>query len=240
MKFTIEKIRTYNSVILFFFLIAAGIILLVQGILLVVHQFPKPVDDGIGIVTGESAEEIKRSVNYRALLRDTYVFSLESNAIELSGDVNFKASMVRYESAPVNQKTVNFYFVSGEGKKETALLAQDSLIVAYHFINDSKANGFLLGKNIYAIAISDTNNDDRLSTEDRIDLYVSDYNGLNIVPVGINVYGYTLVDDNKILFTEVSDNKEYFKIYYCKTGNIEEIFSTAEVPENKEFSVIFY
>ncbi|MBN2862082.1 MAG: hypothetical protein JXN62_02905 [Bacteroidales bacterium] len=240
MKLSIEKIRSCNSVMLFLLFIAAGIFLLAQGIILLINLFPGPVDDGIVIVTNDSRIEVTKSVNYRAFLRDTYVFSLESNVIEVSGDIESKTSMLRYESAPVHQKTVNFYFVSKDDKKEITLLAQDGLIVAYQFINDNKADGFLAEKNIYAIASADTNNDERLSVDDTIDLFVSDYNGLNVVKIGSNVYGYTLVADNTVLFTEVSEDRKYFKMYDCSKGTVEEIYSTVEVPVNKEFDMIFY
>jgi hypothetical protein len=238
-KLSIEKVRNWNTVAQFIAIVLLGVFVLIQAILHIISQFPRS-EPGIQIVKEELKTEIIQSVNYSALLRDTYVFSLESSAIVERDGLMAQKSVASYERTPANKEIVNFYFVSGESKKETALLDENALILDHQFINDSKSNGYILDKNLYAIVAKDTNGDKRLSTDDTIDLYASDYNGLGRRQIGNDIYSYQIINDNIILFTEAIDNKLVFKTYNAKENKIETIKTTEQKPEKKEFNRVFY
>lgn len=240
MKLTIEKIRTYNSVIAFIILVLLCAFLLVEGVLFVIRQFPKPAEPGVKIVPDTAKTEIIRTTKYVSQLRDTYVFALESDAIAESDLVPMQKSVASYERSGSNRETVNYYFVSAATKKETPLLEHDALIVASRFINDSKEAGPLLGKNVYAIVSADTNADGSLSVDDAVDLYVSSYDGTRLEKIGHDAYGYQLIADETILFTEATSGGKAFRTYDDRTGKTETIKTVSEKPENKEFDRIFY
>ena len=240
MKISIEKIRNWNSVIQFIILILLCAFILVQGIIYIINRFPRNQNSGIQIVTKESKIEIRKSIKYNTLLRDTYVFSLESNAVSESDIMTLQKSVTSNDRSPVGKEIVNFYFVSDKTKKETQLFKNNTLIASHQFINDSKVNGFILDKNIYAIVAQDTNEDKRLSNDDSIDLYTSDYNGLNLKKIGSNIYSYQIINDCTVLFSEVIDNKEVFKTWNTKSDKIEVIKTIDEIPESKEINQIYY
>jgi hypothetical protein len=240
MKLTIEKIRTYNSVIEFIILVLLCAFLLVGGVLFVIRLFPKPAEPGIITVPDTAKTEIIRTTKYVAQLRDNYVFALESDAIAESDLSPKQKSLASYDRAGGTREIVNYHFVSAATKKETPLLEHDALIVASRFINDSKEAGPLLGKNVYAIVSADSDADGRLSVDDDVDLYVSSYDGTRLEKIGQDAYGYQLIADDTILFTEETDEGKTFRIYNDKTGKTETIKTVSEKPGNKEFDRIFY
>ena len=236
MKISIEKIRNCNSIIQFLILIFICVLIVVQCIVFIVKQIYRNQNSGIQIVTKESKVEIKQSIKYDTLLRDTYVFSLESNAISINNNILLQRSAKSCEYSYRNKRIVNFFFVSAQSKKETRLFDKDILIESHKFINDNKNNGYLLDKNIYAVAEQDTNEDQRLTIDDTICLYISDYNGLNLKKIGNNVYRYQIINDNLILFSEVIENKEVFRAWDINTEKNEIIKTINEKPESKELN----
>ena len=240
MKLTVEKIRTYNSVIQFIVFVLLCAFLLVEGVLFVIRQFPQAPEPGIKIVPDKVKTEIKQTTKYAGLLRDNYVFALESDAIAESEMGPLQKSVASYERAGMKKEVVNYYFVSVSTKKETTLLEHNALIVSSRFINDSKDAGPLLGKNIYAIASADSNADGSLSVDDEVDLYASAYDGTRLEKIGKNVYGYQLIADDTVLFTEATDGGKAFRTYNDKTGKTETVKTVSEKPENKEFDQVFY
>ena len=240
MKLSVEKIRNCNSVIQFIILILFCGFILVQGTIYLFNQFHRDNNSGVQILSKESKVEIKKVIKFNSVLRDTFVFSLESNAVSENTAMVLKRSVSSYERSPGGKEIVNFYFVSEKTKSETKLFDNDIYIASWQFINDSKANGFILDKNIYAIVSTDTNEDKKLTVDDTVNLYTSDYNGLNLKEIGKNIYRYQVINDNTVLFSEVNNNKEIFKTWNIKNDKIEVIKIIDEIPENKEINTIFY
>lgn len=240
MKLTVEKIRTCNSVIQFILLVLGCAFLLVQGVLFVIRQFPKPADPGIAVVPDTATAEIRQTTKFAARIRDCYVFALESDAIAESDMAPMQKSVAGYGRAGGTREIVNYYFVSGATKRETTLLERDALIVSSRFINDDPEAGPLLGKNVYAIAGADTNADGRLSVDDEVDLYSSNHDGTRLEKIGQNAYGYQLIADDTVLFTEATASGTAFRTYDGKTGKVETLKTTSEKPERKDFDRIFY
>ena len=240
MKVSIEKIRNYNSVIQFVILILLCGFILVQGIIYIVNQFHREDNSGVQIITKESKIDIKNVIKFNTVLRDVFVFSLESNAISESDVMPLQKSVANYERSPRGKEMVNFYFVAENSKLETQLFDKNVYIASWQFINDSKANGLLLDKNLYAVVSQDTNDDKKLTIDDTVDLYSSDYNGLNIKKIGSNIYRYQAINDNIVIFSEVNNNKEIYKTWNAKTNKTEVIKTINEIPENKEINQIYY
>ena len=240
MKLSVEKIRNCNSVIQFIILILLCGFILVQGAIYIINQFHRDNSSGVQIITKESKVEIKKVIKFNTVLRDAFVFSLESNAVSENTVMALQKSVSSYERSPGGKEIVNFYFVSDKTKSETKIFDNNIYVASWQFINDSKVNGFILDKNIYAIVSKDTNEDKKLTIDDTVDLYTSDYNGLNLKEIGKNIYRYQVINDNTILFSEVNTNKEIYKIWNVKNDKIEVIKTIEEIPENKEINTIFY
>jgi hypothetical protein len=214
--------------------------ILVQGAIYLFNQFHRDNTSGVQIIPKKSKVEIKKVIKFNTVLRDTFVFSLESNAVSENTVMALQKSVSSYERSPGGKEIVNFYFVSDKTKGETKLFDNDIYIASWQFINDSKANGFILDKNVYAIVSKDSNEDKKLTVDDAIDLYTSDYNGLNLKEIGKNVYRYQVINDNTVLFSEVNNNKEIYKTWNIKNNKIEVIKTIDEIPDNKEINTIFY
>jgi hypothetical protein len=147
------------------------VFILVQGIIYLLNQFHRENTSGVQIISKESKVEIKKLIKFTTVLRDTFVFSLESNALSENTVMTLQKSVSSYERSSGGKEIVNFYFVSEKNKSETKLFDSDIYIASWQFINDSKANGLVLDKNIYAIVSKDTNEDKKLTIDDTIDLY---------------------------------------------------------------------
>jgi hypothetical protein len=240
MKLSIEKIRNYNSVIQFIILILICVFILVQGTIYIFNQFHRENNSGVQIITKDSKVEVKKVIKFNTVLRDTFVFSLESNAISDSDVMALQKSGLSYERSPGGKEIVNFYFVSENKKLETQLFDKNVYIASWQFINDTKSNGFLIDKNFYAVVSQDTNEDNKLTIDDTVDLYTSDYNGFNLKKIGSNIYKYQAINDNIFIFSEIIDNKEIYKTWNAKNNKIEVIKTIDEIPENKEINQIYY
>jgi hypothetical protein len=239
MKISIEKIRNINTVIVFMLLLIGIVYSIVQGVLFIINSFPHNSSQEIQIIPSESKTTITQETRYNTLLRDVFVFSVESNSVREVANDKFEKS-VASNNRSSNNEIVNFQFISEKQKQEQQLLPNNSLIISYQFINDEKLNGFLLSKNVYAIAEKDSDNNKKLSSDDVIDLYVSDYNGKNLKIIGQNIYGYQVVKNNTVLFTEVMDNKQIIKIYSTENNDVQEIKRINSKPDNKDFNHVFY
>ena len=73
--------------------------------------------------------------------------------------------------------------------------------------------------NIYAVIEEDTNNDKQLDSNDKIALYVSDFDGKNLKAISSSIYYLDFVDRDVFLFTEYNDGKVYYYEYDGKSKN---------------------
>ena len=68
-------------------------------------------------------------------------------------------------------------------------------------------------KNLYGAIREDTNHDGYLSSDDREDFYVSDYNGRNLKLVLEDATGWQVIRDNTVFITQGKREAHKFYIY---------------------------
>jgi len=96
--------------------------------------------------------------------------------------------------------TINLLFAKQDGSEPRLLLDRKALITSSDIPSEGDS---LQGLNLYRIVIKDTDNDGRLTHNDRSDLYVSDLNGQNLRQITgdkLNVLQYRLSMERKKIF----------------------------------------
>ncbi len=240
MKITLERIRKANVVFAFLAFVVLAAYLLVQGISFIIRHLPKPDKPGVQIIPVERAAEITQTLRFNAVLKDTYVFTLESDAVVEPSSARMEMNAPALKRVRYDQEVVNMYFVSSDTKKESSLLTDNALIVSYGLANDEKDRGLITEQNFYAIVSADSNGDKRLSAEDAVGLFVSNYNGTELTQIGKDVYSCRLVKNNILLFTEADGTATVFKVYDENRRRVEEIKRDSRPPENKAFGQIMF
>lgn len=129
----------------------------------------------------------------------------------------FNKSMISSSYSKSNgNRVVNILFHNIETSKSKLLLPKDSLITNY-ILSDQKTI-FSLSRNIYLIVTKDTNDDNYFTADDSKDLYVSDYDGSNLLKLAEDINSFRVIQDNELVFYTVSKPNMH---YYYNTNNKE-------------------
>ncbi|HZK20433.1 MAG TPA: hypothetical protein VFC68_06900, partial [Treponemataceae bacterium] len=185
MKNILEKIKNVNAVIIFIAIVGFLLFFIIGAI---ISFIPRRSSNVVRIVNKEDSQEIVQTVKFQTVIKDYIVFSHNSNSLYRDKRVDLEFSGLM-EKSYNNTARVNFSFISMDTQKETLLLKNNALIISYKLCNDMFLNNNkTISKNIYAIVLSDSNQDQKLNADDRIDLFISDYNGLNIKNICSDIY----------------------------------------------------
>jgi hypothetical protein len=227
-KINFELIKKIDCLLVFIVAVIAIIGLLItfiSEILPVHHSTPAHIE----IVNSDDEEATKKTtetIDFVKKIKDVYVFSISTSAIK-SNELSTSKSEAKQLSNSIvkgnsSSEIVNFIFVKDE--QETVLFSSKAFIYKYQLANDNDSDTNKVSSsikkshifNIYAVIEEDTNNDKQLDSNDKIVLYVSDFDGKNLKEISSSIYYLDLVDRDVILFTEYNDGKVY---YYEYDGN---------------------
>ncbi|MDH5434523.1 MAG: hypothetical protein OEY19_11310, partial [Gammaproteobacteria bacterium] len=94
-------------------------------------------------------------------------------------------------------------------------------------------NGYKFESNRYSIVSSDTDKDGFLSNEDERDLYISDYDGANLIKVMENVSNYRVIRDNTLLITQTEGKEKEYYIYSLNDEKPKKMDTAIELKDAK-------
>ena len=178
--------------------------------------------------TKEEEEKEKEYIEFNRMLKDVYVFDVLDSSLCVKKDV----TRSRYSrSTETRNKSVhaNFLFVNSN-KEEHKLFPTNSQYIIKHSFSDSCA--------IYAVIKHDTNGDKMLDFSDDVSLYVSDYDGKNLMEMSSSVFDSKPIGKGLILFTEFRDDELKFYVLDCVKREKNLIKSVKQkVPENNYLSL---
>jgi len=92
----------------------------------------------------------------------------------------------------------NFIFVKDD--KESKLFSFKGYIYKSYFAGEKKHDC-----NVYAVIKEDSDNDKKLTSKDKITLFVSDYDGSDLEEVSSEIYSFEFLEKNIFLYTEFKD-----------------------------------
>lgn len=230
-KINFELIKKIDYLLVFIVAVIAIIGLLItfiSEILPVHHSTPAYIE----IVNSDDEEATKKTtetIDFVKKVKDVYVFSISTSAIK-SNELSTSKSEAKQLSNSIvkgnsSSEIVNFIFVKDE--QETVLFSSKAFIYKYQLANDNDSDTNKVSSsiknshifNIYAVIEEDTNNDKQLDSNDKIALYVSDFDGKNLKEISSSIYYLDFVDRDVFLFTEYNDGKVYYYEYDGKSKN---------------------
>ncbi|MCQ2579107.1 MAG: hypothetical protein MJ159_00240 [Treponemataceae bacterium] len=210
-KLTMEQIKKFDYII-FFIAGIIGIVFLFGALCgfiydLIPHRSRAPAH--IEIIQNDEKTEIVKTTNFFAKLKDAYVFTITSNGLKADELADFDIS--NFEGAGYAQNSlkksaadteiINFIFI--KDGEETQLFSSDLFIYKYRLADGDNENYKAKQNfNTYAVIKADTNKDNKLDSKDNISLYVSDYDGKNLLEISASIYYFEFTDSDMILFAE--------------------------------------
>ncbi|UTC67076.1 MULTISPECIES: hypothetical protein [unclassified Treponema] len=218
-KISFELIKKIDFVLIFIFSIL-GIITWVIVMIDIFDPFSSrhSVSNEVAIIEDETKEEIREYIEFNEKIKDVFIFNLKSSKIKADGlyDDIPKASLKSGANSSAksrNEGITNLIFIKDKNYEEYKLFESNIFIYRYRFVEAANRNNISCDKNIYAVVNEDTNNDKTLNTKDNVALYVSDYDGKNLIKVSNSVYKVRLTDNNQLLFTEYDGTALTFFLY---------------------------
>lgn len=212
----IEIIKKIDYVLILVFSIL-GIVLIGYELFSDLFYWPRTPQEMV--VVESPAKKIEEKVEFCTKLKDTFVFKVKSSEIELeeteqpvvSSDVsNFSV----YKKSSDGIGIANLVFVKKDGSEELKLFPRNAFIYRHKFYSDSDKDSRTKNlSNIYAVVKNDTNGDKVLNSKDDIHLYISDYDGKNLVEISQAIVTFEMIEDNQFLYTEY-DGKNLIYYYY--------------------------
>ena len=158
--------------------------------------------------------EVKVETNFLLKVKDVYVFSLESDTIDLTKSryADERVAEFRMPSRSYSRdQMINMIFLTESGKK-TVLLDRDALIGEFYPAKfESNELGGIFNSNVYHIATEDSNSDGYLSEKDNFSIYVSNYDGTGLKKIIDNVMrSFVLRDNTLIIRTGTKYESQYY------------------------------
>lgn len=241
-KISIEKIKQLDYILFFIIMIIALIIMIGASIYMVIDSFSyrHSTPAHVEVIDEDMDVEIKENIKYLTKLKDTFVFSIESNGIKTDSQLleaeGFSQNTMRksYSKSSEISESVNFIFIKND--EELKLFSSNVFIYKYMLYDDD--NNYLnLNFNVYAVVKSDSNNDKKLDSKDIISLYVSDYDGNNLKEISSSIYIVKVINKNSILFVEKDNN---LLNYYEYDGKETKLIKSFEQELNKKMIDLIY
>lgn len=218
-KIDFETIKKIDYLLIFIAGIIAAIAAIAFLVSALIYAIPKSKSSpNIKIIdTSDTAEkvEIVESIEFNRKLKDVYVFSLITSAIkadEMENDrkmpENAMSNSLEYSAN--NDGLTNYIFV--KDGKENKLFSFKGYIYKSFFANEKKCDF-----NVYAVIKEDSDNDKKLTSKDKISLYISDYDGRKLEEISSEIYEFRMMEKNIFLFTEFQNNLLSFYEYDCNS-----------------------
>jgi hypothetical protein len=220
-EFSLMKSKIYNFIThanqLLLFVLAIALLVMTLSTLLSNLRDTTPMEVKVAShqednTTKGEAKNIANTKSFLQYIKDIYIIQLKSSGVPNSSkhESTLAFSSLGYATDGV---TINLIFTKKNGQSHklfpkdvyirSTLLAKEGGKVQH----DSKR----LDRNIYAVIVNDTNGDARLNSEDKEDLFVSDYDGKNLSLVFKDIENYLHIADNQLLITRVvKGEKEFF------------------------------
>ena len=225
-KISFELIKKIDFVLIFIFLIL-GIITWAIVMIDAFGPFSRhTVSNEVTIVEDDTKEEIREYIEFNEKLKDVFIFNLKSSKIKADGlyddisDLSFKSGS-------------SFL---GTSYEEYKLFDSNIFIYKYRFAEEKTGKDIYCDKNIYAVVNEDTNDDKTLNSEDNIALYISDYDGKNLIKISNSVYKARITDNNQLLFTEYDGNLLTFFLYDLNLNKKTKLKSAEQEAPEKHIS----
>ncbi|UTC64668.1 hypothetical protein E4O00_13130 [Treponema sp. OMZ 788] len=218
-KISFELIKKIDFVLIFIFSIL-GIVTWVIIMISIFDPFRsrRSVSNEVAIVEDETKEEIREYIEFNEKIKDVFIFNIKSSKIKADGlyddipKVSLKSGP-SFSAKSGNEGITNLIFIKDKNYEEYKLFESNIFIYRYRFAESSNRNNISCDKNIYAVVNEDTNNDKTLNTKDNVALYVSGYDGKNLIQISNSVYKVIIIDKNQLLFTEYDGTLLTFFLY---------------------------
>ena len=183
--------------------------------------------------------EVKETVTFYKSVKDVYVFSVSSTAINSDDLVEMTAESgfsMKNSVKSFNSAVANFIFVKDGVQKR--LFDKNALIYKYSLANTDE-NVYPLSHdfNIYAVVNQDTNGDQLLNGMDNVSLYVSEYDGTGLQQISSSMFSFDIVSKNEFVFSEYDGTKETFYRFNRETGKKVMLTSVSQEVEEKRIAM---
>ncbi|AIN93634.1 hypothetical protein [Treponema putidum] len=242
-KISFELIKKIDFVLIFIFLIL-GIVTWAIVMIDAFNPFGRhTVSNGVTIVADDPKEEIREYIEFNKKIKDVFIFNLKSSKIKADGlydnipEAAFKSG-TSFSKKSHNEGITNLIFINDTSYEEYKLFDSNIFIYRYKFSEEKTGNNIYCDKNIYAVVNEDTNNDNTLNSEDNIALYISDYNGKNLIKLSNSIYKVRITDNNQLLFTEYDGSVLTFFSYDINLNKKTKLKSAEQ--ETPEKYISFY
>ena len=183
--------------------------------------------------------EVKETVTFYKSVKDVYVFSVSSTAINSDDLVEMTAESgfsMKNSVKSFNSAVANFIFVKDGVQKR--LFDKNALIYKYSLANtDENVYPLLHDFNIYAVVNQDTNGDQLLNGMDNVSLYVSSYDGTGLEMLSPSIYSFDFSAKNIFVYSEYDGTKETFYRFNCETGKKVMLTSVSQEVEEKRIAM---
>ncbi len=207
-----------------FFLVAVGIIVTMLSSVIPHTYAPATVKIKKSTEKNNQKEDPAKMQYHKSFykhIKDVYIIKVQADTIMRKEILYYAsprlASVSNYDQS--EHALVNLIF-SKEDKKSYKLLVQDAYIISFGIASDGSTasgkyglNHFKLEKNIYEIVSNDTNGDELLSTKDKKDFYITNYDGKQMKSILKDISNYELIADNLVLITKKVDKQKQFYLF---------------------------
>jgi hypothetical protein len=211
-----DFIPKFNQVI--FFLGSVSVLLFLSAIFIRELISSNGSNTGLQVLKTKLDKDVFPQKTYFMSIKDVHIFKVTSKSIYLAESNQMSEVASLYGGNYREANVVNLLFSSENGTK-LKLFESDRLITRIEPARFNKEQGYpVLNKHLYSVVSQDNNSDGYLNKDDRVDLYVSDYDGRNLKLIHENIKEIEIIEDNKIMITGSNiDNGEFF-IYDLASG----------------------
>ncbi len=228
----IKKISQVNQIFIF---LGFCVLSLIFGIRLISDLLEPPYEaPKVEIVQGNAeisqTPENGYKLTHVAMIQDIHVLRMTSDKVIMQNKINDSDSFNMFSGVGGETTTVNLLLVDSNNSSYK-LFDQDTFIQDFKLVNtaddqryiDHYDEIFLNSKNIYSVINTDTNQDGFLSDEDQRNLYISDYNGLNLQLVLKNINRYQMIKDDLVLVKQRIKGKDILHTYDLSSFELKQL-----------------
>lgn len=238
----IETVKKIDAVLILIACVAVIIFLIVSAFSMFGGGWYEEPPNQIIVADSNDPDEkveVKETVTFYKSVKDVYVFSVSSTAINSDDLVEMTAESgfsMKNSVKSFNSAVANFIFVKDGVQKR--LFDKNALIYKYSLANTDE-NDYPLSHdfNIYAVVNHDTNGDQLLNGMDNVSLYVSEYDGSGLQQISSSMFSFDIVSKNEFVFSEYDGTKETFYRFNRETGKKVMLTSVSQEVEEKRISM---
>jgi hypothetical protein len=220
-KINIVEFMKKADFVLVFILAILGIVSLVVSLISNYFPFPRHRSEPQMPYVVDEKVEIKEYVEFDKKIKDVYVFAVKSSGVRAEDSSAFakeySASYFNSLGKSMGDDGItNFVFVK-PGKGEQKLFSKNVYIYKHHFLFEAERENLMYAPdcNVYAVVKSDTNNDKFVDSKDDVSLFVSDYDGTNLMEISSSIVEFESIDRNHFMFSEYDGKTLSYYVYDC-------------------------